>query len=144
MKTEDYYKNAELKKNSKITNELNNSKSSELLKEFIGNEEKYKSLLIKMIIKSNDLTIDKVYEIIENQKLFITVKDYDLFKEFFILEKNIIEKLEKNWLTEFRILGKLFLLEIYFKRNKENEEKSIINQKYQLIFKKCEYLNIQL
>jgi hypothetical protein len=126
MESYSYYKLKNENRISKIKSDLEESRTPELIKEFVGKEDENLNSVIKNIIEIND--ISNINNEVNKWKISIHPMYIDLIKEFYELNENAVNNIDKIWISSFKSLANKIVWEIRLNKNKSKNYEFHLNQ----------------
>ena len=126
MESYSYYKLKNENRISKIKSDLEESRTPELIKEFVGKEDENLNSVIKNIIEIND--ISNINKEVNKWKISIHPMYIDLIKEFYELNENAVNNIDKIWISSFKSLANKIVWEIRLNKNKSKNYEFHLNQ----------------
>lgn len=126
MESNSYYKLKNDHRISEIRAQLKESRTPELVKEFLGKEGETLNIVIKNIIEINDVS-DINKEVIK-WKISIHPMYIDLIKEFYGLNESAVNNIDKEWISSFKSLANKIVWEIRLNKNKSKTYEFHLNQ----------------
>lgn len=117
MKREEYYK---------IKDDNEKSRSPELVKLYIGNEDKSLDKLLEYIIEITD--VSEIKRRVDNSKLSIHPMYIDLIKEFYELNEEKAKEIEEEWVSSFKSIANNIIWKIRLKKNTIKSYEFHLNQ----------------
>lgn len=134
MKNRRYYELENENRINKIKFDNENSRTSELVKYFVGNEDKSLDSLLDNVIEFNN--ISDIKKEVKGSKLSIHPMYIDLIKEFYELNESSVNEIDKEWISSFKSLANKIVWKIRLEKNKTK------NHEFHL--HKCLLVGIQL
>ena len=126
MESYSYYKLKNENRISKIKSDLEESRTPELIKEFVGKEDETLNIVIKNIIEIND--VSNINKEVIKWKISIHPMYIDLIKEFYELNENAVNNIDKIWISSFKSLANKIVWEIRLNKNKSKNYEFHLNQ----------------
>lgn len=126
MESYSYYKLKNERRVNKIKSDLKESRTPELVKEFVGKEDETLNFVIKNIIETND--ISEINKEVIKREISIHPMYIDLIKEFYELNENTVSNIDKEWVTYFKDLANQIVWKIKFSKNKSKTYEFHLNQ----------------
>jgi len=126
MKSEEYYKIKESERINKIKEDNEKSRSPELIKSFIGNEDKSLDYLLEYIIELTD--VSEIKREVNSRKLFIHPMYIDLIKEYYELNEEKAKEIDEEWVSSFKSIANNILWKIRLKKNTIKSYEFHLNQ----------------
>jgi len=141
MKTEEHYNQSDINRLSKLQKASDYAMDNEYVKLFKGKEGEFLSVLIKNILKSDNL--DSINKEINKYKVSIRERDLDLLRVIYSENRIDYKSLNEYWKKEVRYMGKSLLKEMPFKIAIEYSENNIIQEDYEFHLKLFQELDIR-
>ncbi|WP_396601668.1 hypothetical protein [Algibacter sp. R77976] len=141
MKTEEYYNQSDINRLSKLQKASDYAMDNEYVKLFKGKEDEFLYVLIKNILKSNNL--DSINKEINKYKVSIRERDLDLLRVIYSNNRIDYKNLNEYWSKEVRGIGRTILKNIPFKIAIDYSENNIINEDYEFHLKLLQQLDIR-
>jgi hypothetical protein len=126
MKSYNYYELKNKERINKVTSDNEKSRTHELVKYFVGKEGETLENVIKDIIEITD--VSEINKEVLKRKVSIHPMYIDLIKEFYELNKNTLNGIDKEWISSFKSLANKIVWTIRLNKNKSKTYEFHLNQ----------------
>ncbi|PIB29497.1 hypothetical protein BFP78_15370 [Gaetbulibacter sp. 5U11] len=141
MKTEEHYNQSDINRLSKLQKASDYAMDNEYVKLFKGKESEFLSVLIKNILKSDNL--DSINKEINKYKVSVRERDLDLLRVIYSENRIDYKSLNEYWKKEVICMGKSLLKEMPFNIAIEYSENNIIQEDYEFHLKLFQELDVR-